>query len=116
MATDDFKAEVSNGYLLIAVKIPSVDCAACGKSYSPKISAAEVEAAFRGNRPLMSVVSCAPWCGEPKWGFVRLGAAGGYKRALVCDDCFAPIAAVESAAEEAKSRANAAVGTTVRAW
>lgn len=113
---DDFKAEVANGFLLIAIKIPSVECAACGKVYTPTVTAEQVENLFRRSLPLSHALTCSPWCDKPRWGFVQLEEADGYKRALVCADCYAPIAKIEADAEALKREANVKVGATVKVW
>jgi hypothetical protein len=110
---DDFKAEVSNGWLLIAIKIPTTTCAACGKVYTHEVRPERLQQYVHTG--LMSAFQ-VPWCATPPWGFIQLGKDDGFKRALVCDTCFAPVAKLEAAAEDLKREAHAKVGATVKVW
>lgn len=112
---DDFKAEVSNGYLLIAIKIPTTTCAACSKVHTPNVSVQAITQLFRSHHPF-DLAFIAPWCDVPRWGFIQLDEVGKYKRALVCDTCYAPIAKLEAAAEDLKREAHAKVGATIKVW
>jgi hypothetical protein len=111
---DDFKAEISGGYLLIAIKIPTTVCAACGKVYTPDVDIKLVEQLHRSHYEYGQAFT-SPWCGAG-WDFIQLGKDDGFKRALVCDTCFAPIAKLEAAAEDLKREAHAKVGATVKVW
>jgi hypothetical protein len=114
MKKDDVRVEVSGGYLLIAIKIQSCSCAACGKIYTENVRPERVAAAIFSYQPIS--LDPTPWCGAAGWNFVQLGETDGFKRALVCDECFAPVKALEDAAEDLKRQAHAKVGATVKTW
>ncbi|HEV3059734.1 MAG TPA: hypothetical protein VGY48_15895 [Vicinamibacterales bacterium] len=113
MNKDDIKVEVSNGYLLVAIKIPSCTCAACGKVYTADVQPGRIAMYIHGCQPIN--VDPTPWCGAG-WNFVQLSEAHRFKRALVCDTCYAPIAKLEAAAEDLKREAHAKVGAMVKVW
>lgn len=119
---DNFKAEVSNGYLLIAIKIPTYTCAACGVVYTPKVNVETVEQLYRGHNSIQSALH-TPWC-NAGWGHVygqkvpSPSHFAGYKcsRALVCKDCYAPVSSIETNVEKLKETRNDLVAAKVTAW
>lgn len=112
--TNDFRAEVANGWIHIAVKIPTVACAACGVVYTPKILPVEIEQVHRNGQAIRHAIHDSPWCGQ---GWKIINDATDYsKRALVCAACAAPVIAAEKAGAELLAKQTATVAAHVTSW
>ena len=95
MSVKEFSVDVSNGYLLIAVKIPTDTCTACGAVYTPTVVPEAAKYYLDTCKMPIDSVFTSPWCGEPAWTFIHVDG----RRALVCHTCATPFTEAERAGQ-----------------
>lgn len=110
----ELKVEVSGGYLLVAMKIPSVTCDACGAVYTPTVDPAHARGLVENEHPL-SMAFQSPWClGDDTLNWVWIYTAGE-GRMLVCAPCGADVTRAKRAGDAAQEAAKEAVVAKAKA-
>jgi hypothetical protein len=95
----EFSAEVLNGYLLIAVKVPTSTCTACGAVWTPTVTPEDARRGYDCGVPIQQLFG-SPW-GHDEWKFIYTDG----RHALVCGACAAPLTEAE---REGQVKADAA--------
>src|SRR4051812_12308335 len=96
-----FSAEVSNGYLLIAIKIPTTVCGLCKAEHLNTVDVRIVEQLYLKG-PIQGAFSCPNW---ESWEWIYTDP----RPTLVCPTCAAPIARAKAESKAAQEAAHAIV-------
>lgn len=92
MKPDEISVEVANGYVLIAVKIPTCTCDACGVVVMDNVTPESVKSMILGHHPITSAFR-----GQNGWRLIP-GPKDDYSS--ICEKCAVPIAMVEATTNE----------------
>jgi len=89
-SAEGFSAEVADGYLLIAIKIPTDTCAACGTTYVPTV---DLEGAHKRYRAALHIGEAIRSPIFDGWTTISNGKPWpDNKYALICKTCAGPVA------------------------
>ncbi len=106
MIYEECSVEVTGGYVLIAVKIPSDTCAICKTVRMRQVSAESVKQMIQGGHPIYPAFS-VPWGGEDGWDFVYESTPThkAMKRAIICGSCAKEISEAKKLGQRAVEEA-----------
>ena len=115
MKFEEITVDVSSGFILIAIKIPTTKCAACDAVYTPVVNPKQVRQLIEQSHSLDHAI-LGPTSSDG-WQFVsRRGPNVAYKNALVCRKCGEELLHAKIVSNEAEEAANAAVASRVKNW
>lgn len=116
MKPKEFSAEVSGGYLLVAIKIPTYTCAICAAIYTPNVDVGYVAHLYEQHYPLSGAFT-TPWCGKADWMFIDNGKAHPEnRRTLICKTCGASVKEITEGNEAQLRAINNALAAKVTSW